>query len=127
MKTCIILLLIIVSSSVYSQTMMEMSNPNDANIVLLEVQDTTNADIVVYLSDIKEEYQSWDCIWKIKEWGFSNFTYYLAQSESDTLLFTDDDKFPIPINGKVYFTDNKSIRGYRNNKVHIDGMMRKVK
>jgi len=62
-------------------------------------------------------------MWKIRNGGFSNFAYYLVTDKNDTLLFTDDTHLPIPISGKVYFTTDKSIRGYKNDKVHIDGMM----
>ena len=122
MKT-ILIFLIFFGLSLHSQTMIEMSHPADANIVLLEVQDTSEADVIIYLSDIKEEIETWDCMWKTKAWGFSNFSFYLAHSESDSLLI-DDEGNKILISGKVYFTKNKSERGYKNDKVHLDGVMK---
>ena len=127
MKYLYLLFVMLITFSTYSQTMIEMSNPNDANIILLQVSDSSMADVIIYCAEEKEEWLEWDCMWKIKGWGFSNFAFYLAQSEDDTLLFTDDTHLAIPISGAVYFTHNKSIRGYKNDKVHIDGVMRKHK
>jgi hypothetical protein len=70
----------------YSQTMIEMSNPNDADIILLQVKDTADADVIIYCAESRTEWESWDCMWKVRVGGFSNFSFYLAQSESDTLL-----------------------------------------
>jgi hypothetical protein len=103
--------------------MIEMSNPNDADIILLEVKDTADADVIIYHTEKREEWESWDCMWKVRIGGFSNFSFYLADSESDTLLFTDEGHHPIAIGGRVYFTDEKELRGYKNAKVHIDGIM----
>lgn len=127
MKTILILMMLFFTTFSFSQTMIEMMNPNDANIILLQVHDTADADVIIYCAEEKEEWQEWDCMWRMRNGGFSNFAFYLAQSVDDTLLFTDDGHHPIPIAGKVFFTHDKSIRGYKNNKVHIDGMMVKAK
>ena len=123
MKTILILTMLFFATLTFSQTMIEMAHPADADIVLIEVKDTADADVIIYLTDEKEEIETWDCMWKTKAWGFSNFSFYLAKSETDSLLITDDGK-PILISGKIYFTKNKELRGYKNDKVHLDGVMR---
>jgi len=124
MKQLFLLIMLSISTITFSQTMIEMSNPNDATIVLLQVKDTADADVIIYCTEEKEEWEEWDCMWKIRNGDWSNFAFYLAQSETDTLLFTDEGHLPIPINGKVYFTHNKNERGYKNDRVHIDGVMK---
>jgi len=60
MKTLLLMLFLILSFMLYSQTMIEMMNPNDANTVLLQVFDTAEADVIIYITDVKEEWQEWD-------------------------------------------------------------------
>ena len=61
-----------------AQTVIEMMNPGDANQVLLEVNDISKADVVVYKTEDKTEVEEWDYMWKFKKWGFSNFSVYLG-------------------------------------------------
>ena len=124
MKYLVLIIFLLVSTLSYAQTAIEMSNPNDADVVLLQVSDTSIADVIIYCSNDKSEWQQWDCMWKVRSGGFSNFSFYLAQSEDDTLLFTDDSHIPILISGRVYFTHNKLIRGYRKPGLYIDGIMK---
>ena len=107
----------------YSQTMIEMSNPNDADIILLQVKDTSEADVIIYCATEKEEWESWDCMWKIRNGGWSNFAFYLAQSENDTLLINEKGQ-KLHINGKIYFTHNKILRGYRTDDNFIEGVIK---
>ena len=121
----ILMMMFFITTSLYSQTMIEMSHPADADIVLIEVKDTADADVIIYLSNNKYEYNSWDCMWKIKTWGHSNFSFYLAESKEDPFLNEEDyNGHTILVSGKVYFTTNKDDRGYKNNKVHLDGVMK---
>jgi len=123
MKKLLIILMMFFASLSYSQTMIEMSNPNDADMIFLQVKDTSEADVIIYCADDKEEYESWDCMWKIKSWGFSNFSFYLAQTPNDSLLINEQGQ-KLLINGKIYFTHNKEIRGYKTSNAHIDGIMK---
>jgi len=123
MKNTILLILLILSTLSYSQTMIEMSNPNDADMIFIQVEDTSTADVIIYCTEEKIEYESWDCMWKIKTWGFSNFSIYLTTSENDTLLYNDKGQ-KLLINGKIYFTHDKTERGYRTEHAYIDGVMK---
>ena len=116
-------MMLFIASYSYTQTMIEMSDPNDADMIFLQVKDTADADVIIYCAETKEEWESWDCMWKVKSWGFSNFSFYLAQDENDSLLY-DDEGHKLLINGKIYFTHDKSIRGYRTEHAYIDGVMR---
>ena len=118
-----LILMIFFASLGFSQTMIEMADPNDVDMIFLQVKDTADADVIIYCATEKEEWESWDCMWKIKTWGFSNFSFYLAQDEYDSLLYNDEGQ-KLLINGKIYFTHNKELRGYRTNTAYIDGIMR---
>jgi len=123
MKKLILILAMLFAMNCYSQTMIEMAYPEHANIVLQVVKDTADADVIIYISDEKRDYESWDCMWKVKSWGFSNFSFYLVRDLNDSLLTTPEG-VRIPIAGKVYFTDNKKLRGYKSNKLYLDGVMK---
>ncbi|MGQ9846615.1 MAG: hypothetical protein ACUVQP_03810, partial [Bacteroidales bacterium] len=90
-----------------SQTVIEMTHPGDANLVLLVVDKPEDADIIVYKTDKKEEYEEWNCKWKFKKWGFSNFSVYLTNNPNDSLLFDDDLGIQYNIQGRIFFTNNK--------------------
>ena len=45
-----------------AQTVIEMGHPSDANLVLLEVDSPDKADIIVYKTDKKKEYQEWKAL-----------------------------------------------------------------
>ncbi len=109
------------------QNVIEMMYPDDANLVLLQVQDEKDADIVVYKTEDKAEAESWDLKWKFRKWGFSNFSVYLAQSPDDTLLVDKEEGITYPLQGKIYFTNNPDERGYKNPNFHLEGVFRKVK
>ncbi|MBI4649184.1 MAG: hypothetical protein HY738_21970 [Bacteroidia bacterium] len=110
----------------HAQTVIEMMHPEDANLTLLVVDDTSKADIVVYRTIDKKEYQAWDCMWRFKKGGFANFTVYLTKNEDDSLLYDNDENIKRIIHGKVYFTNDINARGYRNKDFRLEGVLRKV-
>ena len=127
MKQLLFLAIIgIVSITSKSQTVIEMLNPSDANTILLVVDDINEADLVVYKTEDQKEADQWDCQWRFKQWGFSNLSVYLAKTENDSLLIDEDEGDKIKINGKIFFTDDPSKRGYKDPNFRIQGVFRKV-
>lgn len=110
-----------------SQTVIEMTHPGDANLVLLQVNKPEDADIVVYKTDVKDEYEEWNCKWKFKKWGFSNFSIYLAKTTNDSLLDDDEMGIKYSIQGRIYFTNNKDEAGYKTPGFHLEGVFEKGK
>ena len=126
MKNLIITITVLaLSISINAQTVIEMMHPADANLVLLEVEDSSEADIVIYKTANKDEYREWDCMWKFKKWGFSNFSIYLAQTKDDPKLHDEEYGIDYPLNGKIYFTDEKEARGYKTEGFMLEGVFRK--
>ncbi len=124
-----LLLIILFSSIIYnlnSQTVIEMMHPGDANLVLLVVDKPEDADIVVYKTDKKEEYNEWNCKWKFKKWGFSNFSVYLAKDPNDSLLYDKELGIQYNIQGRIYFTNNKEEAGYKTPGFQLEGVLRKT-
>lgn len=127
MKILIIVLFsIFVSLATKSQTVIEMTHPGDANLVLLVVDKPEDADIVVYKTDKKEEFEEWNCKWKFKKWGFSNFSVYLTKSVDDSLLNDDDLGIRYNIQGRIFFTNNKDEAGYKTPGFQLEGVLRKA-
>lgn len=110
-----------------AQTVIEMMNPGDANIVLLEVNDISKADVVIYKTDDKTEVEEWDYMWKFKKWGFSNFSIYVTKDLSDTLLYDSDMGISYQPSGKIYFTNNKEERGIKTPGFHLEGIFMRTK
>jgi hypothetical protein len=119
-----LLFLLISSSNSMAQTVIEMTHPGDANLVLLIVDDITKADIVIYKTEDKVEAEEWDCMWKIKKWGFSNFSLYLTNNPKDSLLVDEEMGITYNFQGKVYFTDKKEERGYKTPGFQLEGVLR---
>jgi hypothetical protein len=117
--------LIVVSAS--AQTVIEMSHPGDAGLVLLLVDSPDDADIVVYKTNKKEEADEWDCKWKFRTWGFSNISIYYTKNPNDSLLLDAETGMNIPFDGKIYFTDDIEKRGYKNRDFRLEGVFRKLK
>ncbi len=111
---------------VAAQTVIEMTHPGDANLVLLVVDKPEDADLVVYKTNIKEEYQEWNCKWKFKKWGFSNFSVYITNNVNDSLLFDEDMGIQYSIQGRIYFTNNKEEAGYKTPGFQLEGVLRKT-
>jgi hypothetical protein len=109
-----------------AQTVIEMTHPGDANLVLLVVDDISKADIVIYKTDDKIEAEEWDCMWKVKKWGFSNFSLYLTKNPNDSLLNDEDMGIKYGFQGKIYFTDKKEERGYKTPGFQLEGVFRKT-
>ncbi len=113
------LIIILFFSSVMAmgQTVIPMSNPEDASLVLLEVKNPDDADIVVYKTKDRKECWEWDLKWKFRQWGFCNFTVFITSDTTElyTLKYdgSDDEKIYIPYTGKVYFTDDKRYVEYK--------------
>jgi len=127
MKTIVFFVIVALSIiQINAQTVIEMGHPGDANLILLEVPDITQADFVVYRTENKDEYTEWDLMWRFKKWGFSNFSVYLSNNPKDTLLNDVDMGVQYAFHGKVYFSDNKEDRGYKNPNFHLEGVFRKT-
>lgn len=123
-KILIILLGTLMFLGMRAQTVIEMTNPGDAEVILLEVDDSLKADIIVYKTNDNKEASQWDCMWKFKKWGFSNFGVYITKDENDPLMSDEEYGMTYIFSAKVYFTDNKTYRGYRGKTTGIDGVMR---
>jgi len=123
----IIFFSLLISSIAKNQTVIEMMHPGDANLVLLVVDKPEDADIVVYKTDKKEEYEEWNCKWKFKKWGFSNFSVYLTKSTEDSLLHDNDMGIDYNIQGRIFFTDKKEEAGYKTPGFQLEGVLRRVK
>lgn len=109
------------------QTVIETMHPADADVVLFQVMDSTNADVVICITKDKKKAAKWDCMWKFKEWGFSNFTIFIASDTSqlymDSTDMLDGEPSYYPPSAYVYFTTYEDERGYRKD-VIINGIMR---
>lgn len=109
-----------------AQTVIEMMYPGDATVILLEVNKVKDADIIVYKTESREEANEWDCKWKFKSWGFSNFSVYLTQDDNDSLLFDYETGEKLGVSGKIFFTDDPDNRGYTNPDFRLEGVFRKI-
>ena len=125
-KISIILLILLCFIKANSQTVIEMTYPTDADLVLVRVNDKKDADIIVYRTEDKEEAKQWDCMWKFKSWGFSDFSIFVMNNISDTLLYIEDD-YAYKVAGKIYFTSNKEERGYNDPFFRLEGVFRRFK
>lgn len=120
------LFLLSVNYKSVAQTVIEMTHPGDANLVLLVVDDISKADIVIYKTEDKVEAEEWDCMWKVKKWGFSNFSLYLTKNPNDSLLVDEEMGVTYNFQGKVFFTDKKDERGYKTPGFQLEGVFRKT-
>lgn len=109
-----------------AQTVIEMGHPGDANLVLLEVTEPEKADIIIYRTDDKKEVSEWDCMWQFKKWGFSNFSVYLTKNPNDSLLVDNDMGVTYAFHGKVFFTSDKTVRGYKTPGFQLEGVFRRT-
>ena len=125
-RVVIISLVLFSSITGFSQTVIEMTHPMDANVVLLEVDSPDKADLVVFKSNDKKEIEEFDCKWKFKAWGFSNFSIYITKDDNDPLLMNEETGRKRTINGKVYFTSDVAQAGYKNPDFRLEGVFRKV-
>lgn len=123
----IVILIVLFSVVANSQTVIEMTHPIDAGLVLLEVDTQEEADIVVYKTASKKDADDWDCKWKFRQWGFSNISVYLTKNPKDTLLLDPDTGMNLPIDGKIYFTTDITKRGYKDRDFRLEGVFRKLK
>ncbi len=114
------------SNNTIGQTVIEMTHPSDAQIVLLKVDNKKDADIIVYKTKSKKESRKWDCLWKFKNWGFANLSIFIMNNIADTTLYKDDENGFV-IDGKVYFTENASERGYNDPNFRLKGVFRKFR
>ena len=51
----------------FSQTVIEMGHPGDADLILLETKDSSLADLFIYKTEYKNEANYWDYSWKFKK------------------------------------------------------------
>ena len=106
-----------------AQSVIEMTDPSDAKVVLLSVNKKEAADIVVYKTTKRSESRKWDCMWRYKKWGFSDLSIFIFENLKDTVLYKEEDS-NFKINGKVYFTQNPNERGYKDPNFRIEGIIR---
>ncbi len=106
------------------QSVIELMDPFDADVILLSVNKKEEADIIVYKTKKISESKQWDCMWLFKQWGFSNLSIFIYTDISDTAKYADGDS-KYKINGKVYFTQNIIERGYANPNTIIEGLIKK--
>lgn len=123
----ILIISMLFSVASFSQTVIEMTHPIDAGLVLLLVDEPSEADIVVYKTNSKSEADEWDCKWKFRSWGFSNISVYLTKNPLDSLLVDPDTGMNLPFDGKIYFTDDVNKRGYKDRDFRLEGVFRKLK
>jgi len=121
-----VLFLSIISIVAQAQTVIEMADPADVNLVLLEVDSPEKADIIVYKTEDKNEYQEWNLKWKFKSWGFSNFAIYLTKDEKDPMLVDEETGQEKLFNAKIYFTDSPEKAKYNDPNFRLEGVFRKV-
>lgn len=127
MKWFIIILMFLCLNS-QGQTVIPMLSPEDASVVLLEVKNKEEADIVVYKTKFLSEAGEWDLKWKFRQWGFCNFSVFIAKDTTE--LYTtrfdadnDEEQIYVPYCGKVYFTENKQETEY-NKSFSLPGVMK---
>jgi hypothetical protein len=126
MKRVLFFLITLSTLHIKAQTVIEMAYPQDANLVLLEVDSPDKADIIVYKTDDKKLAQEWDLKWKFKKWGFSNFSVYITKDVNDSLLVDEETGRKLLFNAKVYFTDNPEDARYTDPNFRLEGVFRKV-
>ncbi|MBI5541822.1 MAG: hypothetical protein HY951_17330 [Bacteroidia bacterium] len=121
---CFIYLFVSICYSVIGQSVIEVTDPADANIILLLVDKKADADIVIYKTTKTSESKQWDCMWLFKKWGFSDLSIFIYTDDKDTSLYMDEDtKYRIQAN--VFFTNNIEERGYKDLNFKIEGLIRK--
>jgi len=125
-KVILIFVIFFGTNTSFSQTVIEMASPLDANVVLLEVDSPEKADLIVYKTSDKKLIQEYNCKWKFKAWGFSNFSIYITKDSNDELLMDEETGRKKAINGKIYFTDDVAQAGYKNPEFRLEGVFRKV-
>jgi len=127
MKYFILILIIFLSFNCLSQTMIEMSSPEDATLILIEVEDSIMGDIYIFKTQKLLDAKEWDCMWKFKKFGFSNFAVYIAKNETELYMTSEDTEDGVEktfiSHGNVYFVKNKQNRGYRK-EFALEGMMK---
>lgn len=125
-KILVLVLISVIYVPIFGQTVIEMTHPNDADVVLLKVDKRSDADIIVYKTKKNKEAREWDCLWKFKNWGFANLSIFIMENINDTAKYNDDD-LGFVVDGKVYFTDNRDERGYNNPNFRLKGVFRKFR
>jgi outer membrane protein OmpA-like peptidoglycan-associated protein len=119
-----LLIFVIASYQLMGQSVIEMTDPADAEVVLLSVDKKEDADIIVFKTHKKSESKQWDCMWRFRKWGFSDLSIFIFSNLNDTVNYRDEDA-KYTINGKVYFTQNIKERGYKDPNFRIQGIIRK--
>jgi hypothetical protein len=120
----IFILIIAINTSSFAQSVIEVVDPADADVILLSVDKKEDADIVVYKTNKLSECKKWDCMWLFKKWGFSDLSIFIYTDIKDTAEYVDED-LKYKIQGKVYFTQNIQERGYKDPYFTIEGLIRK--
>ena len=127
-RLLIILIIILLAFVSLGQTVVEMSHPGDADVILLQVLDSTNADVNICITKNKKNSKKWDCMWKFRKWGLCNFSVYITKDPFelyvDSINSFEGEPLFYPYHAKVYFTVLENERGYMSNDFFIPGVMR---
>ena len=123
--TLLLILLINLYYNGMAQSVIEVIDPAEADIILLQVDKKEDADIVVYKTKKSSESKQWDCMWMFKKWGFSDLSIFIYTDVKDTSKFVDED-LKYKFSGRVYYTQNKDERGYKDPDFQIEGLIRKA-
>jgi hypothetical protein len=120
----LLILFVVLCNRGISQSVIEVVDPAEADVILLQVDKKEDADVVVYKTKKASESKEWDCMWMFKQWGFSDLSIYIYTDVKDTSKFVDED-LKYKFSGRIYFTQNKDERGYRDPHFQIEGLTRK--
>jgi NAD-dependent DNA ligase len=97
----------------------------------MEVADSVDADIIIYITKDKEESSQWKCMWRFKNWGFSNFSIFIASDSTQLLMKPEDafegEEYTVEIDGTIYFTNDPAEARYRDPYFRLPGVMRIIK
>jgi hypothetical protein len=119
MKFKLLIILLLFNLSLFSQTVIEMSDPGDASLIFLEVKNKDSADIIVYKTNLSKEARELSLKWKFRKWGFCDYTIYLAKDTSElyTQKFSSytDKRIRLSYFGKIYFTEDTTEVKYNRN------------
>lgn len=111
-----------------AQTFVEVTSPEDASLVLLEVKTPADADVCVYKTRKNSESAQWDLMWKFRKGGWANYTVFIAQTPDQLYVPADQsldevERDYIPA-ARVCFVQSPEGRGYLKKGFQIEGVMK---
>lgn len=131
MKKILFILSLLLAMNLSSQTVVPMLNPEDADLILLQVYDSTQADVRIYRTTERHLFGLWDNCWRFRKMGFANFSVFIAKDTTElwSIPYDVEETDTAAIKyfhfyGKVYFTKNIEFRGYKREDFGLPGVMR---